>query len=145
MPTVYRYFPTREAMMDATLHAMGERLRRPSWADSSSDYLARIADRFAWFERNGDLIRAILGSALGRELVRAVRRRREKLLTKVVGARVLKRSGARARIAVLSVLDDASTWRLLRDEWGLSLEEASSASAWAAKALLERLQAEGGK
>jgi hypothetical protein len=46
---------------------------------------------------------------------------------------------------MLSVLDDASTWRLLRDEWGLSLEEASSASAWAAQVLLERLQSEGGK
>jgi AcrR family transcriptional regulator len=145
VPTVYRYFPTREAMMDATLNAMGERLRRPTWADSSRDYLARIPDRFAWFERNGDLIRAILGSALGRELLRAVRRRREKLLGKVVGARLAKRSGARARIAMLSVLDDASTWRLLRDEWGLSLEEASSASAWAAQVLLERLQSEGGK
>jgi transposase len=107
--------------------------------------VARIADRFAWFDRNGDLIRAILGSSLGRDLVRAVRRRREKLLEKVVGARLAKKSGARERIAMLCVLDDASTWRLLRDEWGLSLEEASSASAWATRTLLKRLQSEGGK
>jgi AcrR family transcriptional regulator len=145
VPTVYRYFPTREALMDATQQAIGERLRRPSWADTSQDYVGRIPDRFAWFDRNGDLIRAILGSALGRDLVRAVRRRREKLLEKVVGARLAKKAGARARIAMLSVLDDASTWRLLRDEWGLSLEEASAAAAWATQTLLQRLQSEGGK
>jgi AcrR family transcriptional regulator len=145
VPTVYRYFPTREALMDATQDAIGERLRRPGWADTFQDYVARIPDRFAWFERNGDLIRAILGSAIGRDLIHAVRRRREKLLEKVVGARLAKRAGGRARIAILSVLDDASTWRLLRDGWGLSLEEAAAASAWATQALLQRLQAEGGK
>ena len=131
--------------MDATQDAIGERLRRPSWADTSQDYVARIPDRFAWFERNGDLIRAILGSVLGRDLLHAVRRRRERLLEKVVGARLAKRPGARARIAILSVLDDASTWRLLRDGWGLSLDEASSAAAWATQTLLTRLQAEGAK
>jgi AcrR family transcriptional regulator len=144
IPTVYRYFPTREALMDATEAAIGERLRRPRWADTPEDYVARIPDRFAWFEQNGDLIRAILGSALGRDLVHAVRRRREKLLEKVVGARLAKRAGTRARIAVLSVLDDAPTWRILRDGWGLSLEEAAAASAWATQVILERLQEEGG-
>jgi hypothetical protein len=94
---------------------------------------------------NADLMRAILGSALGRDLIAAVRRRREKLLEKVVGTRVAKKAGARARIAVISALDDAPTWRLLRDGWGLSLEEASSASGWATEALLERLKAEDGK
>jgi AcrR family transcriptional regulator len=144
VPTVYRYFPTREALMDATQEAIGERLRRPRWADDPQDYVARIPDRFAWFERNGDLIRAILGSTLGRDLLHAVRRRREKLLEKVVGARVAKRPGARARFAILSVLDDASTWRLLRDQWGLSLDDAASASAWATQTLLTRLQSGGG-
>jgi AcrR family transcriptional regulator len=145
IPTVYRYFPTREALMDATQDAIGERLRRPSWAETPQDYVARIPDRFAWFEQNGDLIRAILGSVLGRDLIHAVRLRRERLLEKVVGARVAKKAGARARIAMLSVLDDASTWRFLRDAWGLSLEEAASASAWATQVLLQRLQTEGGK
>src|SRR5262249_690326 len=68
VPTVYRYFPTREALMDATQTAIGERFRRPSWADTSQGYVARIPERFAWFDQNGDLIRAILGSALGRDL-----------------------------------------------------------------------------
>lgn len=145
VPTVYRYFPTREALMDATQSAIGERLRRPSWADTPQGYVARIPERFAWFDRNGDLIRAILGSALGRDLIQAVRRRREKLLEKVVGARRAKKQGARARIAILGVLDDASTWRLLRDGWGLSLAEASSASEWAMQALLDRLHSERGK
>jgi AcrR family transcriptional regulator len=145
VPTVYRYYPTREALMDATQDAIGERFRRPSWADTSQDYVARIPDRFAWFDRNGDLIRAILGTALGRDLIRAVRRRREKLLEKVVGARLAKKPGARARIAILSVLDDASTWQLLRDGWGLSLDEASTAAAWATQTLLTRLQAEASK
>src|SRR5262245_14855409 len=96
VPTVYRYFPTRDALMDATQEAIGARLRRPSWADTPRDYVARIPDRFAWFDCNADLIRAILGSALGRDLLHAVRRRREKLLEKVVGSRLAKRADGRA-------------------------------------------------
>jgi AcrR family transcriptional regulator len=145
IPTVYRYFPTREALMDATQDEIGERLRRPPWADTPRDYVARIPDRFAWFDRNGDLIRALLGSAIGRDLIRAVRRRRERFLEKVVGARLAKKPGTRAQIAMLSVLDDASTWRLLRDVWGLSNEESSAAAAWATQALLDRLDADGGR
>src|SRR2546421_9522442 len=81
VPTVYRYFPTRELLMDAAQDAIGARLGRPGWPDSAQELVACVPDRYAWFERNSLLIRAILSSGFGRDLRHAVLRRREKGMT----------------------------------------------------------------
>src|SRR5260221_13034354 len=52
IPTVYRYFPTRDALIDGTQEAIGARLRRPDWPESPADLSARVPERFAWFEAN---------------------------------------------------------------------------------------------
>jgi autotransporter translocation and assembly factor TamB len=116
VPTVYRYFPTREALMDAAQEAIGARLGRPDWPASPEDFGARVEDRYRWFDANGVLIRAILASPLGGEVFASVQRRREQVIKRSMAARVshLASAQARAVIAVVSMLDDAHTWRQLR-------------------------------
>jgi AcrR family transcriptional regulator len=142
VPTIYRYFPTREAMMDAVQEVIGTRLGRPKWPDSATELLARVPQRYSWLEENGLLIRAILSSALGREVKRAVERRRERAMLRVIDAHASRLGPKRARAigGVIAALDDAHTWRELRDEWGVSGEDAAWAAEWAMRALLERLE-----
>jgi AcrR family transcriptional regulator len=146
VPTVYRHFPTREALIDATQEAIGGRFHRPEWPESPDDLGARVAERFAWFEANGIMIRAILSSPLGREVLASVQRRRERVNTRSMQARVshLEETRARAVIAIVSMLDDAHTWRQLRDAWRIRAEDATWAARWAMQTLLGQLAADSG-
>jgi AcrR family transcriptional regulator len=146
VPTVYRHFPTRDALIDATQEAIGARFSRPQWPESPDDLGARVPDRFAWFEANGMLIRAILSSSLGREVLASVQRRRERVNTRSMQAQVshLDETRARAMIAIVSMLDDAHTWRQLRDVWRIRAEDATWAARWAMQTLLEQLAADSG-
>jgi AcrR family transcriptional regulator len=144
VPTVYRNFPTRDALMDATQEAIGARLRRPDWPESPDDLAARVPDRYAWFEANGVLIRAILASPLGREILASVQRRRERAMTRSMAPRISHLAPARARavLAIVSMLDDAHTWRQLRDAWRVPAEDAAWAAQWALATLLAELSRE---
>jgi AcrR family transcriptional regulator len=141
VPTVYRHFPSREHLMEAAQEALGARLERPSWPRTTEEMIRRVPDRFAWLEANGVLMRAILSSALGREILSAVRESREKAIARSVDAQVAHLSPARRRavVAILSLVDDAHAWQELRDEWRLPLSDAAWAAEWALQALLERL------
>jgi AcrR family transcriptional regulator len=141
VPTVYRYFPTREALMDATQEAIGARLQRPDWPESLEELAARVPDRYGWFEANGMLIRAILSSRLGREVLASVQRRREKAIKRAMAKTVshLEEGQARAALAIVSMLDDAHTWRQLRDAWHIPGEHAAWAAQWAMQTLLTEL------
>jgi AcrR family transcriptional regulator len=144
VPTVYRYFPTREALMDAAQEAIGARLRRPAWPKSPEELEQRVGDRYAWFEDNGVLIRAILASQPGREVLRSVQRRRERAVMRALAPRVSHLDGVRARavVAIVSMLDDAHAWRQLRDAWRIRPADAAWAARWATRALLARLAEE---
>ncbi len=144
VPTVYRYFPTREALMDATQEAIGARFERPDWPQAAEELGARIEERFTWFEDNGVLIRAILSSPLGREILASVQRRREHAISRTLAARVTHLDGAHARaaLAIVSILDDAHTWRQLRDGWRVSRDDAAWAARWALQTLLAQLERE---
>jgi AcrR family transcriptional regulator len=141
VPTVYRYFPTREALMDATQEAIGARLGRPHWPESPEDLSVRVDERYAWFEDNGVLIRAILSSPLGREVLASVQRRREQVIRRSIAPRVAHLGDAQARavMAVVSLLDDAHSWRQLRDAWRVPQQDATSAARWAMQTLLAQL------
>jgi hypothetical protein len=143
---VYRYFPTHDALIDATQEAIGARLGRPSWPESPEDLGMRVSERFAWFETNGVIIRAILASALGRDVLASVQRRREAANTRSMKSRVSHLDAARARAvtAIVSMLDDAHTWRQLRDAWRIPPDDAMWAARWAMQTLLAQLGTESG-
>src|ERR1041384_5847252 len=60
VPTGYRYFPTHEALREAVQEAIGARLGRPRWSESAADLPGRVPARYAWFEQNALMMRAIL-------------------------------------------------------------------------------------
>jgi AcrR family transcriptional regulator len=141
VPTIYRHFPTREALLDATQKRIGARLRRPRWPKTEEELVAGVPERVRWLEENGVLIRAILSSALGRELLRVVQRERERAIGRVLLRRLehLDPGRRRAALAIVSWLNDSPTWRHLRDGLGISAEDTAWASQWALQAVLDKL------
>jgi hypothetical protein len=133
--------------MDAVQSVVGERLERPASPTSADDHVKAVGRRYDWLERNALLMRAMLSFRAGREVKAAFQRKRVAALARALSVRVAHLEPARARaiIAIVSVLDDADTWRVLRDDWGLPIEDAAWAAEWAARVVLAELREEGAR
>lgn len=144
VPTVYRHFPTREALMDASIEAIGERVRRPDIPATPEAYLDRVGARVAWYEEHPDLARAILVAEANAPYREAMQRRREQRLVEVFASRLghLPPERGRAIAALINWIGFASTWSMLRDDWRLSADDAAWAVEWATRTVLDAISEE---
>ena len=125
--TLYRYFPTREAMFDAVGDHVVARLGLPRQIEGADD----IAPVFLESARRGAqsprLMRALLWTRLGRRARSSHRRRRVE---------------ARRREGAIVYLCSLSAWITVSEEGGLSAEDAQLGIAWAIRALVSELRQE---
>lgn len=138
--TVYRYFPTKEALLDASVLVMGEDVTVRSADDlpATLDGLGEVLTGFfADVADNLVLARNQLASPLGREL----RRRRWETKRAAVQSAIAHRgidprSLAGERLAALiDVLTSSTAVLELHDKAGLPVEEAAAHVVWAIGAL----------
>jgi len=139
--TVYRYFPTRDALLDAVDRWMDETIV-PGAPPSSADEMPGMVERaFKEFDANETAMLAQFATALGRDVRARGRRRRisayESALAEVTSN--LSRSDARAAHAVISHLLSSLTWKTLREEFGMKGSESGKAVAWTLRTLIEDL------
>jgi AcrR family transcriptional regulator len=140
--TVYRYFPTREALLEAAGRWIGGDLLKQGFPASLDD----IADSFERacreFDERPGLVRAMALSDVGREARSA--RRRERLdairhaLRQEVGA--LPESELRRAEAVLAYLHNMLAYTTLREEHQLDGAEIGAALGWAIRVLVADLR-----
>jgi AcrR family transcriptional regulator len=142
--TLYRYFPTREAMFDAVGDHVAARLglpRRIEGADEISGVFLESASRAAQSPR---LVRAMLWTRLGRRARSPHRRRRVEsisaALTEVTSH--LPATEARRREAAVAYLASLPAWVTVSEECGLSAEDARLGIAWAIDTLVAALRQE---
>jgi AcrR family transcriptional regulator len=140
--TVYRYYPTREQLLEAAGRWIGDDLLRhpyPRTLDEVAE-LFRLGCRD--FDERPELVRALALSQLGQS-VRGYRRR-ERLeairdaLRREVGE--LPDEELRRAEAVLAYLHNMLAYTTLREESGLSGEEIGEALAWAIRTLVDDLR-----
>jgi AcrR family transcriptional regulator len=142
VPTVYRHFPTKEALMQELTDWLDRKLRLsevPASIDEFTEYIPRY---FMHMDENEALVRARLLSAVFRQLYNDTRRRRNKLIEKAmedVTAR-LDPLDARRACAVVRVLMHSGAWEMMRDNWNLTGEQAGEAVAWAIRILVDELR-----
>lgn len=128
--TVYRYFPTREALLDAVSAALDALTQ--SEPKSPDDVEGHVRALFAWFEDNAQLIEASHATGVGSE-VRARGRRQRGARTKAmldVWLADLPEPDRRRAFAVFRSMFGSFTWRTMRSELGLSAEETVDAVDW---------------
>lgn len=137
--TIYRYYPTKEAVFAAFwVWLRGERLGLPPPARTLDELFARLPVAFAAFDRSEPLIRAMLHDPHGRatRLTHAEARRAE-LRAVLAGVLAALDPAARTRLlASVQLLFSAAGWETMKDYWGLSGAAAADAACWAVAALI---------
>lgn len=142
--TLYRYFPTREAMFEAVGDHVVARLGLPGQIEGADD----IAPVFLESARRGaqspQLVRAMLWTRLGRRARSAHRPRRVEAITAALAEVTshLPPAEARRRTGAIVYLTSLPAWITVSEECGLSAEDARLGVAWAINTLLAALRQE---
>ena len=137
--TVYRHFPTREALLDGLSEWYNERVADFPDRVSAEAIPETIAQVFADFDEHEALARAVLASPGGLELRRHARATRLARLDAALAPALDGVDGDRAAAAraVIFALCSARTWQAMRDEGGLDGAAAGRAVARAIQLILD--------
>lgn len=140
--TIYRYYPTREQLLEAAGRWIGDELLKhpyPRTLDEVADlYQAGCAD----FDERPGLVRALALSQLG-QAVRGYRRReRLQSIRQALGSEIagLEEAELERAAAVLAYLHNMLAYTSMREESGLSGEEVGEAVGWAIRTLVADLR-----
>jgi AcrR family transcriptional regulator len=143
--TVYRHFPTREALLEGLAEAVGRRMDERGGLDVPGD-LGEVPDvvlrNFALFSRDARAVEAGVRFGVGTALETPDRRRRNDRFRALVRSSVPGIAASDAAMAAATIRHVASTrtWLALR-EAGLGDSGAAQAAAWAVAALVDALRA----
>jgi len=140
--TVYRYFPTRDALLDAVDRWMDDTIVPGPPLTMAAEMPATAERAFKEFDANETAMLAQWATALGRDVRARGRRRRISAYGYALAEATsnLNRSDARAAHAVISYLLSSLTWKTMREEFGMKGSESGKAVAWALRTLIEDLR-----
>jgi AcrR family transcriptional regulator len=141
--TVYRHFPTKEALFDAFAEWAEDDLRLvlrsyPETLEGVRE-MPPALDRM--YDERAPLIRALL-SKRGQEIRARTRRGRLKTFERAMRdvTADLDPAARRRALAVVYLLVSAPAWQAMRDQWDLDGAEAGRAAAWAVRVLTDELR-----
>ena len=137
--TLYRHFPTREALLAAVFELVNERVGFHGEAPTDGAALAELVRRvFPGFDAVAPVIHELLIAPEGRLVRLASKPARQRAALELVRNELgeLDRAQARRIAAVLQLLTAAATWQTLRDYWDMDGAEAAETAALAIELLL---------
>lgn len=157
--TIYRYFPNREALLDAVGAWVDQQLGDLPYPTTPMEVAALAEQAFPRFEQEAVLIQALLASELGKTVRSRLRSKRRQAIATALGSLTAEREQpqtidahsdadrdadsdpqlASAIGAVIGHLVTAETWQHLRDEFGVSGEVSGKAVAWVIRTLIAAL------
>lgn len=144
--TVYRYFPDREALLQAVWMRVNEMARRATnFPETLDELLASIEPALTGFDRIAPLATLIRTTPQGRAVRLSQNTRRKAAYTKAAADLVkdLPKADQALATAMLQVLN-TSIWLEMRDHWGLDGKQIARASRWAIRTLIADLKARRG-
>lgn len=145
--TVYRYFPDREALMQAAWGRVtalaGPSVRFPA---SEAELIESLPAVYTGFDRIAPLATVVRSTPQGRAIRLSERERRVTAYTDAV-ADAVKDLPAEDRVLATAVIQVLHTtpWLELRDHWGFEGAQMARACGWAIRTLLADLRARGGR
>jgi len=142
--TLYRYFPTREAMFDAVGDHVVGRLGLPRQIEGADDIVPVFLESARRGAQSPRLVRAMLWTRLGRRARSSHRRRRVDAITAALTEVTshLPSAEARRREGAIVYLASLPAWITVSEECGLSAEDARLGIAWALDTLVAGLRRE---
>jgi AcrR family transcriptional regulator len=140
--TVYRYYPTREQLLEAAGRWIGSELLGQGYPQSLDDVADTFEDGCREFDRHPGLVRALALSQLGREVRAPRREERLAAIRDALHAEVgdLPERELRHAEAVLAYLHNMLAFTTLREEHGLAAGEVADALGWAIRTLVDDLR-----
>jgi AcrR family transcriptional regulator len=140
--TVYRYFPTREALLDAAGRWIGGELLKQGYPTSLDDVADSFERACSEFDDHPGLVRAMALSQVGREARNSRRRQRLEAMRQVLEEEVgaLSERELRQAEAVLAYLHNMLAYTTLREEQQLAGSEIGEALGWAIRTLVADLR-----
>lgn len=140
--TVYRHFPTKDQLLDAVWQWTREQMGFGRYPADPRELLAMLPEVYRGFDRHARLMQGYLFSQAGRRLQQRYAARRRKSLRACLAEATagLTAADRRNAEAVIQLLYSGRGWSALRDNWGLSGEEAAQAAAWAVQVLLREVR-----
>jgi AcrR family transcriptional regulator len=142
VPTAYRHFPDREALVDAMALWINTRVAGPSVPTTADGVPAWVRHIYANFENNDRLMRAQLSTPAGRQL----RAKNQKARLGMLGA-MTKQSFPSATpvaqhrlTAIIQLLVNVPAWVSLHDNWGMNGVESGALTGWAIETLLAEVR-----
>jgi AcrR family transcriptional regulator len=140
--TLYRYYRTREELLEAAGRWIGGELLQQSFPESLDDIADSFGPACLEFDRHPGLVRAMALSEVGRKARSARRSERIDAIRTALEDEVgtLSKEELRQAEAVLAYLHNMLAYTTLREEHDLSGEEIGAALAWAIRALVTDLR-----
>jgi AcrR family transcriptional regulator len=142
VPTVYRHFPTQEALMRELTEWVGRRININEVPENVDEFTEWVPRLFAHWDENEALIRARLLSAVHRQIHRDTGYRKDEAIEKAMEEVTthLDPLDARRACALVRLLVSGAAWEMMRDSWDLTGEQAGEALAWAISVLIAELR-----
>ena len=140
--TIYRYYPTREELLEAAGRWIGDELLGHPYPATLDEMADRFEEGAPDFDEHPGLVRAMALSQLGRRIRGYRRGERLEALARALRDELpgLPEDELRRAVAVIAYLHNILAYTTLREENGLSGEEIGRAIGWAIRALVEDLR-----
>jgi AcrR family transcriptional regulator len=140
--TLYRLFPTREALLVAAGNRFAETVGMPQEIGGPEQLSATFREGSRLMERRADLARALYRSTTGRGIRAGQRSRRIQLIGNALRSLTdkLEKDEAKRVTAVIAFLISSNTWITIQDESGLDGDEIRLGVSWAIDVLIEDLK-----
>jgi AcrR family transcriptional regulator len=140
--TIYRYYPTREQLMEAAGRWIGDELLKHPYPRDLDEVADLYQEGARDFDSRPGLVRALAFSQLGQRVRGYRRRERVEAIGSMLRSELMALSEPELRQAeaVLAYLHNMLAYTALREESGLSGEEIGEAIGWAIRTLIADLR-----
>jgi AcrR family transcriptional regulator len=140
--TIYRHFPSKEALWDAFLLWVSARVGLDEYPATADEMLATIEPLFAKFDDNEELLRACLDIRAWSDVWLSGRSGWKDGISRMLDNSFpgLSEESRDKFGGVVHVLFNGINWKTLKDQWGFSGDQAAVAAKWALAAVFKEVE-----